>query len=171
MSRTGYTRDWWPEPPDSPPADVLLVPMTLDQLDEIIEIEEASFPVPWSREAFEYDITRNPLGHYWSLVKGDEIIGYAGIWLIDRIAHLTTMCVREGYRGAGLGKWLLLEVMKFGGEMGAERFTLEVRRSNIRAIKLYEAAGYRIVGVREKYYTEIGEDALVMWTGSPPFEG
>jgi ribosomal-protein-alanine N-acetyltransferase len=171
MSRTGYTRDWWQEPPDSPPEDVLLVPMTLDHLDDILEIEEASFPAPWSREAFEYDITRNPLAHYWSLVKGDEIIGYAGIWLIDRIAHLTTMCVREGYRGTGLGKWLLLEVMKLGGEMGAERFTLEVRRSNVRAIKLYESAGYRIVGVREKYYTEIGEDALVMWTGSPPFEG
>jgi ribosomal-protein-alanine N-acetyltransferase len=148
-----------------------LVAMGLDHVDTIVEIERESFPIPWTREAFEYDLTSNKLAHYWTLLRKDEVIGYSGIWLFDRIAHLTTICIRDGYRGKGVGKWLLLETMSLGAGLGAQRFTLEVREFNIVAIELYKRIGYRIVGRRPKYYKEINEDALVMWTGGPPFEG
>jgi [ribosomal protein S18]-alanine N-acetyltransferase len=165
-------RDWWPDPLEHPPLEgVEIIPMVMAQVDEIIIIEKESFPIPWHREAFEYDLTKNPLAHYWTVTLDGVIIGYAGFWLIDRIAHLTTMCIKGAYRGKGLGKWLLLEVMKRGAEMDAERFTLEVRETNAIAIKLYMETGYRIVGSREKYYKEINEDALIMWTGAPPYEG
>lgn len=165
------TKDTWPEPsPDPPISDLKLVSMKLEHLDAVLEIENSSFPIPWRREAFEYDLVQNALGHYWSLFQKHELIGYAGFWLVDRIAHLTTICIRENFRGKGLGRWLLLTVMKLGAEMGAERFTLEVRESNIPAISMYESVGYKIVGRREKYYKEINEDALIMWTGEPPYE-
>ena len=100
----------------------------------------------------------------------NRVVGYSGIWLVGNIAHITTICVIDELRGKGLGEWLLLKTMQMGGELGAGRFTLEVRETNDVAIKLYEKVGYRSVGRREKYYREIGEDALVMWTGHPPYE-
>ena len=171
MTQVGGQSDWWPKPPDPPAADLQIVPMTIDQIDEILVIENACFPVPWHREAFEYDLLKNKLGHYWTLLQNGTIIGHAGFWLVDHIAHLTTMCVSEENQGRGIGRWLLLEVMKMGSDLGALRFTLEVRESNERAIKLYEAVGYRIAGRRIGYYAEIHEDALIMWTGGPPYEG
>lgn len=164
-------KDYWPEPPDISIDGLELIPMTLEQVDTIVLIEEASFPIPWSREAFYKDLTSNPLATYKTLLRDGKIIGYAGFWLIDRIAHLTTICLMDDQRGIGLGRWLLLEMMRIGAESGAERFTLEVRESNTPAINLYKSIGYREVGRREQYYREIGEDALIMWTGDPPFEG
>jgi [ribosomal protein S18]-alanine N-acetyltransferase len=164
-------RDFWPAPSSEPPIKgVELVPMRMDQLEDILVIERDSFPTPWSMDAFEYDLTQNDMAHYWVLVKDGEIIGYSGVWIIGNIAHLTTIAVCESFRGNDLGRWLLLTTMKYAGELGARRFTLEVRESNDPAIKLYESAGFRYVGRRENYYSEIGEDALVMWTGSPPYE-
>jgi [ribosomal protein S18]-alanine N-acetyltransferase len=165
-------RDRWPDPPEHPPLEgVEIIPMIMAHVDEILIIENASFPIPWHREAFEYDLTKNPLGHYYTVTHNGGIIGYAGFWLIDRIAHLTTIAIAGAYRGKDLGTWLLLETMKRGADMGAERFTLEVRETNATAIKLYTETGYRVVGRREKYYKEINEDALIMWTGAPPYEG
>lgn len=169
MTAAKLTRDPWPDPPVKPEG-LTLVPMEMDHVDTIVEIENESFPIPWTRAAFEYDLSQNKLANYWTLMQGDEIIGYVGIWLFDRIAHLTTICLREQFRGMGTGEWLLLETMRLGSDLGTQRFTLEVRESNEVAIKLYEKVGFRIVGRREKYYKEIGEDALVMWTGGPPFE-
>ena len=164
--------DPWPDPDPSPPVDgVKMVRMEHKHLDEVVEIEQASFLTPWTRDAFEYDLDENELARYWVLVKDGEIVGYTGIWLVGRIAHLTTICVIEKYRGLGLGRWLLLKTMQLGNKEGAERFTLEVRETNEAAIRLYESVGYQSVGRRPNYYQEIGEDALVMWTGQPPYEG
>ncbi len=170
---TGQTRkkDWWPAPLAEPPVNgITLEPMTMDHLDVVVELEIESFPVPWSREAFDYDMEKNHLAHYWIMVRDETIIGYAGIWLVGDIAHLTTICIQETWRGKGLGRWLLLNTMLLGEKLGARRFTLEVREKNESIIKLYESVGYREVGRRTNYYKEIGEDAVVMWTGSPPFE-
>ncbi|MCX6645274.1 MAG: ribosomal protein S18-alanine N-acetyltransferase [bacterium] len=165
-------RDIWPDPSLKPPVKgVKMIAMSMDHLDKIVRIENESFPTPWTRDAFEYDLTSNHFAYYWELVKADEILGYSGIWLMGTIAHLTTICIVKEYCGMGLGEWLLLKTMKFGEELGALRFTLEVRETNDPAIFLYKKNGYRIVGRRENYYQEIGEDALVMWTGKPPYEG
>lgn len=171
MTATKPERDRWPDPPKSPPvAGLEIVPMRLEHVDTVLRIEEESFPIPWTRAAFHHDLTANDLAHYWTLLRDGEIIGYSGIWLLHRIAHLTTICIQEKHRGIGLGKWFLLETMRMGAELGAGRFTLEVRESNKSAVELYANVGYRVVGRRKNYYREIGEDALVMWTGGPPYE-
>lgn len=164
-------RDFWPDPSESSPVQgVELQPMSLDHLDEVVRIENDMFPTPWTRKAFEYDLSSNQLAHYFVLKKDDKIIGYSGIWLFGHIAHLTTICITREFLNTGLGRWLLLKTMKLGEEMGVARYTLEVRETNTAAIKLYENCGYRKVGVREKYYHEIDEDAVVMWTGGPPYD-
>ena len=170
MTENPCRRDYWPEPPDDIPVDgIEIIPMRLDQLDEIVLLENESFPTPWSREAFEYDLTQNSLAHYWCLVRDGEIIGYGGIWLVGNIAHVTTICVRKGDRGNELGKWFLLKIMETGLKLGALRFTLEVSETNDVALALYKSVGFREVGRRVNYYQEVGEDALVMWTGEPPY--
>lgn len=164
-------RDYWPDPSKSPPVShVKLIPMEMNHVDKVLKIERDSFPTPWSVDAFEYDLTENQLAHYWVTLIRKEIVGYSGIWLVGNIAHLTTLCIEKDSRRLGLGKWLLLKTMQMGAELGAQRYTLEVRESNEAAIKLYEGVGYRTVGRRPNYYQEIGEDALVMWTGDPPYE-
>lgn len=144
--------------------------MRKKHLDRVVRIEKENFLTPWSRSAFEFDLDENKLARYWVVLKNGEIIGYSGIWLVGRIAHITTICIVKKWRGKKMGRWLLLKTMSLGADEGAERFTLEVRESNIEAISLYEKVGYRMVGRRPNYYQEIGEDALVMWTGEPPYE-
>ena len=172
MSAKPKRHDLWPEAPSRAPVKgIRLVMMQLEHVDEILRIEEESFPIPWTRDAFDHDLTDNELAHYFTMFRSKEIAGYSGLWLIDTIAHLTTICIEKNHRGLGLGKWLLLKTMQIGADAGARRFTLEVRESNVEAIRLYESAGYSAVGRRELYYREIGEDALIMWTGRAPYVG
>ena len=79
-------------------------------------------------------------------------------------AHVTTVAVRRAFRGRGLGKVLMLAMMDLARDLGARMVTLEVRKSNAIAIKMYEELGFRQKGVRPRYYTDNGEDALIMWS-------
>jgi len=166
-----WIKDTWPPASETPPIEgVEIVEMKKTHLKMVLQIENESFPIPWSMEAFDYDLSQNDLAHYWVVRLKDRVIGYSGIWLVGNIAHITTICITGKYRGKGLGKWLLLKTMETAENLGAMRFTLEVRETNTEAIRLYESVGYRVVGRRRNYYREIGEDALVMWTGKPPYE-
>ncbi len=93
-----------------------------------------------------------------------SVVGYAGLWLMVDEAHITTVAVRRAFRGRGLGKVLMLAMMDLARNLGARKVTLEVRKSNAIAIKMYEELGFRQKGVRRRYYTDNGEDALIMWS-------
>ena len=93
-----------------------------------------------------------------------SVVGYAGLWLMVDEAHITTVAVRRAFRGRGLGKVLILAMMGLARDLGARMVTLEVRKSNAIAIKMYEELGFRQKGVRPRYYTDNGEDALIMWS-------
>ncbi len=118
--------------------------------------EQRPFPLsllPWLRPAVrEPDPT------------GPSVVGYAGVWLMVDEAHITTVAVRRAFRGHGLGKILMLAMMDLARDLGAHKVTLEVRKSNAIAIKMYEELGFRQNGVRRRYYTDNGEDALIMWS-------
>jgi ribosomal-protein-alanine N-acetyltransferase len=129
-----------------------------------MEIENASFPSPWSFYAFEHDIIHNPHAHYFVLENKNKIIGYAGLWIFETVAHIVNMAVQEDFRQCGHATRLLHYIMKFGHEYGVERFTLEVRASNIAAMNLYKANGFVDVGIRPRYYQDNREDAIIMWT-------
>jgi ribosomal-protein-alanine N-acetyltransferase len=151
----------------SPVTDDLVVrPMTLDDVAPVAAIERRSFPLPWSENSFRSDLTSNPASHLLVAEQGDgaarRIAGYAGYWLIIDEAHLGTIAVDPGLRRRGIGERMLREAMEHAARQGADMMTLEVRASNEPAQRLYEKAGFRVVGRRPHYYKDNFEDAILM---------
>jgi ribosomal-protein-alanine N-acetyltransferase len=92
------------------------------------------------------------------------IVGYGGVWLTVDDAHVTTIAVDPVHRGKGVGELLLNALIDHAYELGARQITLEVRVSNTSAQHLYLKYGFQPAGTRTRYYTDNGEDALIMWT-------
>ena len=92
------------------------------------------------------------------------ILGFAGLWLMFDEAHITTIGVKRSMRGRGLGELMLVHLIDQAREMGAKRLTLEVRVSNNVAQELYRKYTFKEEGVRKRYYSDDGEDALIMWS-------
>jgi len=153
----------------------LVEPMRLEDIEEVIEIESRSFPVPWSARAYQYELMENDLAHYIVVrprVKGvpyPRIIGYGGFWMELDEAHISTIAVRPRWRGRGIGELLLLSMLEMALRYGARLATLEVRVSNKVARNLYRKCGFQEVGLRRRYYSDNGEDAIIMTT--PPLRG
>ena len=99
-----------------------------------------------------------------SPAKGEQLVGMAGIWMMVDEAHIVTIAVRRSQRHQGLGEWLLLSIIDLSRRMRAKYVTLEVRESNRTAQALYEKYGFTKAGTRKKYYSDNGEDALIMTT-------
>jgi ribosomal-protein-alanine N-acetyltransferase len=93
-----------------------------------------------------------------------SIVGYAGLWLMTDEAHITTIAVDPDFQGNGLGELLLIALIDRAKQIGARWLTLEVRVTNDVAQKLYEKYTFKEMGIRRRYYSDNGEDALVMWT-------
>ena len=141
-------------------ADYEISLMTEADIDGMHAIEEATFASPWSRKSIEDELT-NPCARYLVAREGDEVIGYAGMWLVIDEGHVTNVAVREDKRGIGLGKELMKRLIQLAADSGMIWMTLEVRRSNKVAQNLYHSFGFIDVGYRKRYY-ENNEDALLM---------
>lgn len=137
--------------------------MTIDDLDEVMDVEVNSFMIPWSREAFFNELTKNQFAQYLIVEVDQRVVGYCGVWIIIDEAHITNIALLPEYRGMKLGEALMAKVMELAREMGAMRVTLEVRVSNERAQNLYRKFGFEEGAIRKQYYTDNMEDALVMW--------
>lgn len=139
--------------------------MELGDVKQVVEIEQLSFPTPWSTYAFTCEILDNDFANYFVLtLESDEnIIGYGGMWIILDEAHITNIAITPAYRGQRLGELLLRHMMNAARAKGVERITLEVRVSNASAQKLYERLGFKSAGVRKGYYIDNKEDAIIMW--------
>ncbi len=140
-----------------------IMPMELKDLDGVKQIENLSFNNPWSRAAYENELCENELAHYFTVKDGDKVIAYGGMWLILDEAHITNFAVHPEYRKRGIGKKLLRGIINFGILKGIKSFTLEVKKSNSIAIGLYSGMGFVKAGIRKGYYSDTGEDALIMW--------
>jgi len=143
--------------------EVRLRQMTLEDVDGVMAIEKASFTTPWSRGAFIKEVTENKLAFYTVAEIAGVIVGYAGVWLIVDEGHITNIAVAPEYRGREIGKKILEELIRELKNRKILRVTLEVRESNEVAIGLYKSYGFIILGRRPGYYTDNGEDALIMW--------
>jgi ribosomal-protein-alanine N-acetyltransferase len=93
-----------------------------------------------------------------------SIVGYAGLWLMTDEAHITTIAIDPDFQGNGLGELLLIALIDRAKQIGARWLTLEVRVTNDVAQRLYEKYTFKEMGIRRRYYSDNGEDALVMWT-------
>ncbi len=151
------------------------IPVTVDDMHmmdipAVHEVERLSFRTPWPSYAFEHELTGNRLARYVvaraAQVGAERVVGFAGIWLMVDEAHITTFGVHPEWRRQGVGRRLMVRLLELAREMRATRLTLEVRAGNIGAQALYRTFGFEVVGRRPHYYTDDGEDALVMST--PP---
>ena len=168
-------------PPTFPFAD-LDVPyvvrwMTVTDIEQVMPIEQASFPAPWPASAYRYELTRNNLCSYLVLCREGEngdVLAYGGFWLILDEAHISTIAVHPAWRGRGLGEMMLAALIDAAIQRGAGELTLEVRVSNTVAQRMYRKAGFVEAGLRKGYYNDNKEDALIMTTprvDQTPFPG
>jgi ribosomal-protein-alanine N-acetyltransferase len=139
-------------------------PMRLEDLPAVHAIEQASFDAPWPPEAYKNDLESNRLAQYLVARIGDDVAAYGGMWLMVDEGHIITFAVHPAWRRQHIGECLLLAFLDLALDRGAHEATLEVRLSNLPARRLYEKFGFRPVGLRPRYYSDNGEDALIMTT-------
>jgi [ribosomal protein S18]-alanine N-acetyltransferase len=151
-------------------------PMTLADIPASLEVDQAAYGANFSPRNYRDELEHNQLAHYFVLrqvgasSQGEQtssspaVIGLGGFWLIAGELHVITISVHPRYRGLGLGEWLLLTLLEDGQKLAAEEATLEVRVSNFVAQALYQKYGFQEVGRRSGYYSNNGEDALILTT-------
>ncbi|WP_066638321.1 ribosomal protein S18-alanine N-acetyltransferase [Desulfolucanica intricata] len=137
--------------------------MKVEHLDQVTEIEKKCFLTPWSRYAFTYEILQNDFAHYIVALVDNQVVGYAGMWVVIDEAHITNVAVHPNYRGKQIGESLMKQMFIRAALRGAAKMTLEVRRSNEPAKRLYTQMGFKEYGVRKGYYSDTNEDAIIMW--------
>ncbi|MGM0472201.1 MAG: ribosomal protein S18-alanine N-acetyltransferase [Bacillota bacterium] len=137
--------------------------MTAEDIEKVVEIETESFSDPWSEATFKQELYRNNYAHYLVVKKEAEVLGYVGSWIFIAQSHLTTLAIGVEYRQQGLATFLLDQLMTYLSEWGVKEISLEVRVSNQPARELYRKHGFREVGVKENYYQDNQEDAVLMY--------
>lgn len=136
--------------------------MDIEDIDSVLEIEHLCFPSPWTRESFIREIQTNMLAKYLVIELHGRIVGYGGMWFIVDEAHITNIAIHPKYRERGLGSYLVKSMIEYTKNLGIYRMTLEVRKSNLTAQRLYEKFNFKSAGIRPKYYNN-QEDAVIMW--------
>lgn len=135
--------------------------MTLGDLDKVLFIEQASYGAPWSRNMFIEEIS-NPVGRSLVFELETRIIGYLCLWEIVDECHILNIVVHPEYRRQGVGSAIIEITEAACRAKGIARVLLDVGRRNRPARNLYKKMGFKVVGFRKNYYTELGDDALLM---------
>lgn len=143
--------------------ELIISKMFLEDIDCIMEIEVLCFSIPWSREAFQSEITTNNLAEYIVARLDGKIVGYAGMWKILDEGHITNIAVHPDVQRQKIGTRMVEELIQLAKQYNIEKLTLEVRESNTLAQGLYKNFGFEVLGIRKKYYEDNKEDALIMW--------
>jgi ribosomal-protein-alanine N-acetyltransferase len=144
---------------------VVIRDMHPSDLPEVMRIDRQSFGMPWSENMFRFELLHNPAGYMMVAERQadrSEVIGYIGFWMIDGRAHINTLAVAPRERRRGLAKRLITTALRRAAKLNAARATLEVRESNEAAKHLYADFDFEVIGRREGYYSDSGEDALIM---------
>ena len=146
-----------------PPVEARLEPLEAVRLEQVLQIEQRAYPYPWTRGNF-FDALKSGY-HARVLLAGEELLGYyVAMQGVDEV-HLLNITVSPNYQQQGWGRIMLDALALWARGLGAQWLWLEVRVSNARAIAIYEAHGYRRVGLRKNYYPAGSgrrEDAVVM---------
>ncbi|MDR0696603.1 MAG: ribosomal protein S18-alanine N-acetyltransferase [Christensenellaceae bacterium] len=131
-------------------------------IEDIVQIEKLTFGShSWSEQLF-YSELNDPIKHYIVLKENNFVIAYGGYAQIHDEGHIMNLAVDQSYRGMGIGKALVLELISRMKNSSITCATLEVNENNINAIKLYEKLGFELAGKRYNYYAK-GESALIYW--------
>ena len=137
--------------------DILIENMKLQHLDGVVNIENICFAHPWSKADLERQLNLDT-SHFAVATVDEKVVGYMGLQLFSGEGYVTNVAVLPEYRRQGIAKMLIEKQMQ--NEMSF--ITLEVRESNLPAIKLYESCGFENVGIRPKFYSNPTENAIIM---------
>lgn len=152
--------------PSDPPRAALPIdigPMRRRHVRDVLAIEREVYPRPWSAALFFSEIGQRKSRHYIVATHQRTVIGYGGLMVHGDEGHITTIAVDPSRQHQGVGTRVLLNLVEEARRRGARTIALEVRVANWPAQRLYAWFGFRPVGIRKNYYSETGEDALVMW--------
>jgi ribosomal-protein-alanine N-acetyltransferase len=137
--------------------------MRESDLDGVMAIERESFPTPWSTAMFSEELGRDYSDAIVAMpAEGGGVAGYAVCWTVAGESHLLNIAVAAAYRGRGVACRLLGECIRRGARCGSHRIHLEVRTGNDDAVRLYRGHGFEFMGIRKGYYTDTGEDAILL---------
>ncbi|HET6268178.1 MAG TPA: ribosomal protein S18-alanine N-acetyltransferase [Acidobacteriota bacterium] len=148
---------------ESPGPDLLIHPMSLQDLEEVLRIEKACFRTPWSRGQFLDEIERNPISFPYVLKHKKNVVAYCVCWLIKDELHINNLAVDPDHRRQGYAMILMRLALDFGKTCGCRMATLEVRTTNAPALQLYQQLGFQILGIIPGYYEDTGEDAFILY--------
>ncbi len=135
--------------------------LTYADLPQIVLLERRAFSTPWSLAMFVLELSKST-GVPLAALRGETLVGYLICSRYDTVWHIMNVAVDPQLRRRGIATALLLALIERINDTRA-RFTLEVRESNTGAIALYERYGFRAAGRRRRYYSDNGEDAVIMW--------
>jgi [ribosomal protein S18]-alanine N-acetyltransferase len=136
-------------------------PITLADIPEIMAIERSAYTYPWSERFFRQEMQVECARSFLAEIDS-RIVGYILFWLLPDEVDIHNVAVHTEFRRRGLGRRLLQQAITDARDRGSSRITLEVRTSNLPAQRLYESLGFLVTGVRKGYYSDDGEDALLM---------
>jgi [ribosomal protein S18]-alanine N-acetyltransferase len=129
----------------------------------LVSLEQACFAIPWSEDSLRRDLEENPAARYLVAALPDgSLAGYAACWVVLDEAQITNISVLPAFRRQGLGRQLLQSLVRLAENDDLHLLTLEVRSSNTPARHLYEGCGFQAAGLRRHYYSDNGEDAIIM---------
>ena len=136
-------------------------PLRYEHLRQMAEIEKEACDMPWTETMFIPEVGSEN-ATYVVGTRGEEVICYGGFHSVLDEAHITNIAVKSTERGKGIGRFLLATLIGKAREKGASTVSLEVKTTNKPAISLYESFGFKVAGVRKRYYNNLF-DAYVMW--------
>jgi ribosomal-protein-alanine N-acetyltransferase len=138
--------------------------MSLEDIPDVVAIEKSSFKSPWGERSFQQELLENPVASLYVIRhrRRGRILGFACVWIVDREVKINSLAIHPDWRLGGLGGRLLRFLLDSAVSQGCVEATLEVRPSNLEALRLYRSAGFAAVGRRSRYYMDSREDALVM---------
>jgi len=143
-------------------SEIKIYPLSIKDIDQVYSIEVETFPKPWSKTSFVSQLLGRRSNIYLVAKNNNEVIGYTGIVKKNKSGHITTIAVRSDFKRKKIGTLLLISLIRKAIKRGIKRLFLEVRQSNIIAQKFYERFNFFTAGKIRRYYSDSGEDALIM---------
>lgn len=143
--------------------EILIREADISDAADIAEVEVQCFPKPWSEDVIRHDLSENGKARYYVAVDGGHVVGYMSVWVLDYEGFINNVAVIPSYRRRHIASMLIETMLEATEAEGIVSHTLEVRKSNKAARRLYELFDFKETAVRSHYYSDNGEDAIIMW--------
>ena len=143
--------------------EILIREADISDAADIAEVEVQCFPKPWSEDVIRHDLSENGKARYYVAVDGGHVVGYMSVWALDYEGFINNVAVIPSYRRRHIASMLVETMLEATEAEGIVSHTLEVRKSNKAARRLYAHFDFKETAVRSHYYSDNGEDAIIMW--------